>query len=272
MSLLYNLARMTCATVGAGALTLGSATAGALTFAQAGVADGDVVTYAIADGSQSEIGRGVWTAATKVLTRNVLRSTNGNAAINLSGASEVFITAAAEDFQRAGQCRLVKGGANLVLQPWDGNRVVVNDKSCIIPSAGVSLAPTGLTPGTTYYIYAVETNGVVTSLEPRAAVYAVDPVNGTKVKFDDATRALIGMARTIAGPAWQDTPAQRFVRSWFNDPGIACLNGLSVLKSTTSTTFIEVDSAARNEFLLWAGEVWDIRTNGFTQNTTVGQT
>lgn len=98
MAKLYNLARMTTATTGTGTITLGSAASGYLTFANAGVQNGDTVTYAIVDGSNREIGRGVYTSSGTTLTRNVLKSTNSNTAINLSGTAEVFITAAAEDF------------------------------------------------------------------------------------------------------------------------------------------------------------------------------
>lgn len=98
---LYDLARMTTATTGTGTITLGSAaTSGGVTFlsfSAAGVADGDTVTYAIADTNASEIGRGVYTASGTTLTRTVLKSTNSNTAINLSGNAQVFITAAAED-------------------------------------------------------------------------------------------------------------------------------------------------------------------------------
>lgn len=97
---LFNLARMSTATTGTGTITLGSAVAGFLSFATAGVANGDTVTYAIKDGANSEIGRGVYTATGTTLSRSVLKSTNANAAISLSGAAEVFITAAAEDFLR----------------------------------------------------------------------------------------------------------------------------------------------------------------------------
>jgi hypothetical protein len=58
MAKLYNLARVTTATTGTGTMTLGAAVAGYLTFAGAGVQNGDVVAYAIKDGSNSEIGRG----------------------------------------------------------------------------------------------------------------------------------------------------------------------------------------------------------------------
>ena len=100
MAKLYNLARMTTATTGTGTITLGSAVTSFLTFAQAGVADGETVTYAIEDGGNREIGRGVYTASGTTLTRSVLRSTNSNAAIALSGGAHVFITAAAEDIQK----------------------------------------------------------------------------------------------------------------------------------------------------------------------------
>lgn len=97
MAKLYNLAGMGTATTGTGTITLGSAMYGHLTFAQAGVSDGDTVTYAIKDGAASEIGRGVYTSSGTTLTRTVLKSTNSNSAISLSGAAEVFITPAAED-------------------------------------------------------------------------------------------------------------------------------------------------------------------------------
>lgn len=104
---LYNLARMSTATTGTGTITLGSAVSGFLSFATAGVSNGETVTYAIKDGANSEIGRGVYTSSGTTLSRTVLKSTNSNAAISLSGSAEVFITAAAEDF---GGLRLLNSG------------------------------------------------------------------------------------------------------------------------------------------------------------------
>ena len=98
MAKLYNLARMTTATTGTGTITLGSAVSSYVTFAAAGVQNGDTVTYAIVDGTNREVGRGVYTSSGTTLTRaTILESTNSNLAINLSGNAEVFITAAAED-------------------------------------------------------------------------------------------------------------------------------------------------------------------------------
>lgn len=95
----YNLARMTTATTGTGTITLGSAVSGFLTFDGSGVQNGETITYAIKDGVNSEIGRGVYTASGTTLTRSVLRSTNSDTPISLSGTAQVFITAAAEDFE-----------------------------------------------------------------------------------------------------------------------------------------------------------------------------
>ena len=93
----YDLARMTTATTGTGTITLGSAATGFLSFAGAGVQNGDTITYAIEDGNNREVGRGVYTASGTTLTRTVLSSTNANALISLSGTAQVFIALAAED-------------------------------------------------------------------------------------------------------------------------------------------------------------------------------
>jgi hypothetical protein len=97
----YNLAKVTTATTGTGTITLGSAVSGFLTFANAGVQDGETVSYGIRDGANSEVGRGVYTFSGTTLTRSVLRSTNSNSAINLSGNATVFITPLAEDLSYA---------------------------------------------------------------------------------------------------------------------------------------------------------------------------
>lgn len=98
---LHNLARMTTATTGTGTITLGSAVSGFLSFAGAGVADGEVVTYAIRDGANSEIGSGTYTSSGTTLSRTTIyNSTNSNNAIDLSGSAQVFITPAAVNISR----------------------------------------------------------------------------------------------------------------------------------------------------------------------------
>lgn len=103
MAKLYNLARVFSATTGTGTITLGGAVPGYLTFALAGAADGETVAYGIIDGANSETGTGVYTASGTTLTRVVTTSTNGNAAISLTGNEIVYITARKEDMANVGE-------------------------------------------------------------------------------------------------------------------------------------------------------------------------
>ena len=104
MNQLADLARVTTPTTGTGTLTLGAPVAGYLSFAAAGVPDGAVVSYGIADTGQSETGAGTYNASAGTLTRSVHKSTaaGNNTPIALSGAAQVFITALTTDFAGLG--------------------------------------------------------------------------------------------------------------------------------------------------------------------------
>lgn len=101
MAKLYNRARMTITSTGTGTLTLGSAVTGYQTFASAGVANGDVVSYAIEDGANWEIGTGTYTTTGTTLSRTPSASSNANAAISVTTAAQVFITALTADIVNA---------------------------------------------------------------------------------------------------------------------------------------------------------------------------
>lgn len=130
---LYNLARMTTATTGTGTITLASAVSGFLSFASAGVSNGDTVTYAIRDGANSEIGRGVYTSSGTTLTRaSILNSTNSGSAINLSGSAEVFITPAATDLVTYdGQAAVIGNGPSAIANQM---RLIVSHNTGTIPA------------------------------------------------------------------------------------------------------------------------------------------
>lgn len=176
-------------------------------------------------------------------------------------------TPAIEYLGNHGQCRLSKSGSNLLLSPFNGNRIVINGRIHTIPSAGTTLAPTSLTPSTLYYIYAYMNSGTMT-LEASTTTHATDTATGIEIKSGDATRTLVGMVRPITGPAFADTVAQRFVRSWFNDPGVCTSASFTVNRSSAVTAgFGEISNEIRNEFLLWSGENPSIALTGTTVNS-----
>lgn len=93
MPKVVNRVRMTTATTGTGTITLGSAVSGYQSFADGGVSNGDVVHYVIEDGTAWEIGTGTYTSSGTTLSRTVEESSNSDAALNLTGSAQVFITA-----------------------------------------------------------------------------------------------------------------------------------------------------------------------------------
>lgn len=92
---LVNRAKMTTATTGTGAITLGSSVDGFQTFSEAGASG--IIRYTIEDGDSWEIGSGTFSGNT--LTRTLDESSTGSL-LNLSGDASVFITATAEDIQQ----------------------------------------------------------------------------------------------------------------------------------------------------------------------------
>lgn len=94
---------MTTSNTGTGTITLGSAVSNFfLTFAEAGVANGNVVSYCIEDGTDFEIGIGTYTSSGTTLSRDTVRvskigGTAGTSKLNLSGNATVFLCPDKED-------------------------------------------------------------------------------------------------------------------------------------------------------------------------------
>ena len=172
-----------------------------------------------------------------------------------------------------GQCVLAKNGSNITLSPNDGGLLTVNGVNCIVPAAGVSLAPTGLSVSTKYYIYAVATVGVITSLEASTTAPVADTAAGNigvKIKTGDSTRSLVGMVYPTTGPAFMDSITQRFVRTYYNRAPLELR--VSLGGGTASTTGAEINAgSSRLEAMVWADECFDVNENGTVYNGTAGQ-
>tara|TARA_R100000654_G_scaffold6748_2_gene17344 strand:- start:4090 stop:4812 length:723 start_codon:yes stop_codon:yes gene_type:complete len=95
--------KVSTTTTGTGTITLGSADTGYQTFAAGGISNGDEVRYVIehSNGTDWEIGTGVYTHSGTTLTR-VLSSSSTGSLLNLSGTSTVFISPSAADLTLTG--------------------------------------------------------------------------------------------------------------------------------------------------------------------------
>lgn len=187
-----------------------------------------------------------------------------------NGTATTDAAAFGQIVQIVGQCRLTLSGANLLLSPFNGNRIFVNGVLCSIPAAGVSLAPTSLAASTVYNIYAVQTAGVITSLEASTTARATDVTYGNQIKNGDATRVLVGKARTTAAVAWADSNTQRFVISWFNQTPRRIYNSLGANTPTNSLTPVGI--VGQMEFVSWGDSCVPVSFVGNNANTTANQT
>ncbi len=101
---LFSLVEMTVnGAPGTGSITLGSArSSDRLTFAEAGVGNGDVVSYVVEDAGNIEYGIGTYTSATTTLSRDTVRASKiagvaGTSKITLTVGAVVWIDASAQD-------------------------------------------------------------------------------------------------------------------------------------------------------------------------------
>jgi len=92
--MLLDIARMLSTDTGTGSpITLTTAAPSYLTFLDAGAVDGLSYYYGIKDGNAREVGIGVVGSSGTTITRSVIRSTNSNNPIVLTGNQQVYITA-----------------------------------------------------------------------------------------------------------------------------------------------------------------------------------
>jgi hypothetical protein len=168
----FELARQYCSTTGTtGALVLGTAVPGYLTYAQAGAVDGDTVTYSAREGTNSEVGWGVYSTPPQI-TRNVIKSTNGDLPIDLAGSSEVFCGVHANDFGT---------GANQALLLDDAGKV----------------------PNTDPLLYNVKRRGLVRSLTSAGSVGAAD--RDALIFVSGAFTLSHTITAAVAGPGFRYT-------------------------------------------------------------------
>src|SRR5579885_41659 len=168
-----------------------------------------------------------------------------------------------------GQCRLsVVSTTSLKLAPLDGSQLMIAGIPQNIPSAGVTITNSGLAASTLYYVYAYMNSGTMT-LELSATGHATDANTGIEIKSGDFTRTLVGMIRTNASSQFVDSTSQRFCLNWYKRRRIGSVNSVAAV-TTSSGSFVELNSSNRAEFLTWSDEELLLQIIGFASNNGNG--
>ncbi len=165
---LHDMAEMTVTgTPGTGTITLGSAVTGYQTFANAGVVDGELVSYSIRDGANWEVGQGTYTASGTTLARGAIYSSNSNSAISATSAAVVWIAVLAEDLGKTYTVALTSNNYNV--QKSDCGKILI--------------LPTGTTPTVTLPNINSPTVGkcVVGFIQNTATQYTIQAASGGSV-------------------------------------------------------------------------------------------
>ncbi len=197
------------------------------------------------------------------LYRQVLTDSLGNEIWDQETGSSANVSSTAY-----GQCHLVyTSNTEITLRPYNGNLITINSTAQTIPDAGVALSPSGLTPGTIYYIYAYMNSSTMT-LEASTTGYVSQTGTGIVIKSGDATRSLVGLAYPVTGPLWAYAAENRLVRSWFHDNGITGSAYFTADHTTTSTSFTEISSGDRANYIVWNNERVHVTISAQVQAST----
>lgn len=276
---------------GGTALTAGTS-GGVLYFSAAGVigSSGLLTQYGLVYGG----GAGAAPVAAAALTNGqLLIGSTGAApvAASLTAGSGVTITPGAGSISIAssallnGQCQLqFVSGTSLKLAALNGQSIQIAGVSSSIPSAGVlsgnpttgsnyvnGVAAQTLSASTVYLVCVFNNAGTLTLDFLTTLTHAPDTTAGNigvEVATGLTTRTVVGMIRTNATPNFVNSVTQRFVISWFQRRDLALLNGFTANRTTTSATYVELNSEIRCEFLTWADEAVTLAMDAIASGST----
>lgn len=155
-----------------------------------------------------------------------------------------------------GQCYLnyvlVGASKELALSTHDGFGLQVGDSLVDLPYAGITIDDSGLLPDTTYYVYCYLSSPLsFPTLEVSTTGHGAHSGTGVEVKNGDASRTLVGAGRTDSAGEWAAQAEQQFCISWFQRKPLNFANGPTANRTFNSTSYVEIDTTARAEFLHW---------------------
>lgn len=160
-----------------------------------------------------------------------------------------------------GQCYLRLNSTNLQLIRKNGKLLTIDGGAYEIPSGGITLAPSGLSSATVYYIYAYMNSGTMT-LEASATAYEVNSTYGNLTKTGDGTRTFVGFARTSGATAWADDSTTAHVISYFNPKKKKLLSVQTANRAFTNTSLTKINTEFDLFFLVHPDHPVEMKFNG----------
>lgn len=243
MAKLYNRARMTTATTGTGTITLGSAVTGFQAFGEAGVQNGDVVSYAIEDGTAWEYGTGTYTASGTTLSRTLGQSSTGSL-LNLSGSAQVMISPRKEDLPD-----LPVGGALTLAGAFGVTMTATATTSVTLPTSG-TLATTNNKLSAFAATTSAELAGVISDETGSGAL-----VFGTSPTLTTATATGLRETRVAMAANDIDLSAGNYFTKTIS--GTTTLTVSNVPSSGSVAAFVlDLTNGGSATLNLWSGVKW----------------
>src|SRR5215510_3178567 len=189
---------------------------------------------------------------------------------NIDADFQAIVTAlsgkalATTDVTSAGQCRLsFISGTQIRVVPYNGPYLPVLTSSVWTArsiAAGVNSSnPTtasnfvngtgsqALAANTTYLVTIFDNGGTLTFDFLTTLTHAADATTGVEIKNGDTSRTVVGMVRTNGSTNFQLDNSLLGVISWFNRRSLSQVNNFTTSRTTTSTTYIEVNTEIRCE-------------------------
>jgi len=155
------------------------------------------------------------------------------------------------------------------LDPRDGNTLYVKDangwrlrsigSAIIAANTSVFVNGTGgqnLADDTTYLVTVFDNAGTLTVDFRSTITHAPDADFGVEIATGQPTRTVVGLIRTRTSfGEFADSDTQRFVRSWFHDPGVAGRANITADRTTASTgAYVHLNTEATVSVVLFASE------------------
>lgn len=156
----------------------------------------------------------------------------------------------------------VTAAGTIYCSPYKGNKIALYDGAGtwnVRSSAEFSLALGGLTSGKPYDVFCYDNAGVPTLeflawTNDTTRATALTLQDGVLVKTGATTRRYLGTFYTTGIATTEDSAAKRYLWNYYNRVMRSCAGVFSATRSTTSATWVEMNSEIRNSFVIGVAE------------------